>query len=60
LNFDNCICSIERKSFGLVLILIPGNSRSLKKPFRLAACFITFSASLIWSDETSIVAPLQL
>jgi hypothetical protein len=37
LNFDNCICSIERKSFGLVLILIPGNSRSLKKPFRLAA-----------------------
>src|SRR5438067_538192 len=38
-----CICSIGKKSVGLVLILIPGKSTSLVKSFRLAACRITFS-----------------
>src|SRR6516165_987886 len=38
-----CICLTGAKSFGLVLILMPGSSMPNSKSFRLAACFITFS-----------------
>jgi hypothetical protein len=47
LNFINCICSMGKKSFGPVLILIPGTSASLVKSLRLADCFITFSAEIV-------------
>jgi len=53
-----CICSIGKKSFGPVLILIPGNSTSLEKCFRLAAC--ARKRRHIPPHETGIVAPLQL